>query len=228
MNAGFGEVDGQIAQVLGGRKAESPGETFITRKAICLEVPHERAEQGAGIQCQAHPLIVCAVGRLRFLAAALGNHVVGGLDHDCHDPGGFAIVVGHRAVIEVHPDVFGDAIAQQHQLLAVIGQGTAGQAGIDHVAVELGDLRPAQLNRGAQQIRMTPTGKDRIGVVVDHVPLMPPQHDNRYRRGQQHLHGAAQAGGPGLEWPQLGVAPVERANPRGHFTPPPLTPMAIV
>ena len=82
MNAGFGEVDGQIAQVLGSRKAESPGETFITRKAICLEVPHERAEQGAGNLCQAHPLIVCAVGRLRFLAAALGNHVVGGLDHD--------------------------------------------------------------------------------------------------------------------------------------------------
>ncbi|VVN48382.1 hypothetical protein PS662_06105 [Pseudomonas fluorescens] len=159
VNPRFGEFGWQVAEVAFGRIGEGAGKALIAGQQIALDVPHERAEQSPGIQRQAHSFIVGAIGVFGLLAPALGDHMVGGFDHHRHDPGRLAAVIGHRAVIEVKPDILGNAVAQQHQFFIVIGQGAAGQTGIDHVPVEFGDFRPAQFHRRAQQIRVSASGE---------------------------------------------------------------------
>ncbi|MNG00178.1 hypothetical protein D3C84_831050 [compost metagenome] len=115
------------------------------------------------------------------MAQTLGDHELGGIDHHRHDTGGATVIVGNRAVVEIQPDVFRYAVAQQHQFLVAIRQGAARQAGINHVAIEFGNFRPTQLHRGTQQVRMTPAGKLRVGVVIDHVAGPAPEHHHWQR-----------------------------------------------
>ena len=48
------------------------------------------------------------------------------------------------------------------------------QADLHHPAVEVCDFRPALQHLGAQQMGMPPSGKDRIGIVVDHDAVAAP------------------------------------------------------
>ena len=162
-----------------------------------------------------------------FLAHSFGFHMLGGLVHDHQDPGRLLVVIGDGAVGQVHPDLFRHAVTQQLQRKIAVGQGAARQARIQHMPVEIGDLRPAQLHRRAQQVGMPAAGKHRIAVVVNHVARRPPQHHHRHGRGQQHLHTAAQAAGPFFNRPKLGRRPVEGADPLGHFTAPTFTTVGI-
>jgi len=93
--------------------------------------------------------------------------------------------------------------------------------------VEIGDFRPAQFHRHTEQVRVTAAGEPRVGVVVDHVAGLAPEHDHRQRRGQHQLHGAAQAGRPGFKRAQVGLAPVKGADASGHLALPTVTPVAI-
>ncbi len=163
----------------------------------------------------------------QFLAQALGMHVLGGFHHNRQHPGWLLIVPGDGAVIEVQPDGFRLAVTQQHQVFVVKRQGTARQAGVDHVAIELGHLRPAQLHRRAEQVRMPAAGKHRIAVVVDHVAGPPPQHHHRHGRGQHHLHVAGQAGAPGVNRAKIRGGPIESTDTLGHFTGPAFTAVGV-
>ncbi|MNN45359.1 hypothetical protein D3C81_1596890 [compost metagenome] len=147
MDARLGDVLREVAKILIRRIGERAGESLVCRQRVVFHVPDKRAEQGPGIQRQTHPLVVGAVSTFGFLPPAFGVHELGGFHHHRHHSGRLAVIIGHRAVIQVHPDVFGDAIAQQHQLFIAKRQGAAGQAGIDHMPVEIGDFRPAQLHR---------------------------------------------------------------------------------
>lgn len=162
-----------------------------------------------------------------FLAQALGDHMFGGLHHNRQHSARPLVIAGYRAVIQVHPDFFRAAVAQQFQGQIAVGQSAASQAGVDHMAVEVGDFRPAQFHRHPQQIRVTATGKHRIAVVVDHVTRRPPQHHHGHRRGQHHLHGTHQAAGPVVQRAEVGAGPVESTNPLGHFPSPAFTAVGI-
>lgn len=107
--------------------------------------------------------------------------MVSGVDHHRHDPGRVPVIIGDGTVIKIHPDVFGDTVTQQHQGFVVIGQGPARKADIHHMPIEFGDLWPTQFHRGTQQVRMAPTGKPRVGIVIDHVTGSAPQHHHRQR-----------------------------------------------
>ena len=209
------------------RQEERLRETRIAGQQVGLQVPDEQAAHGAGVQRQVQALVGVAVGGLGFLAAALGNHPFGGLHHDRHDPGRRTVVARHRAVVEVHPDVFRLAVTQQYQLLVAVGEGAAGQAGVHHVAVEFGDFRPAQLHRRTEQVRMAASGEHRVGVVVDHVAGTAPKHHQRHWRAEQELHGIAQAVRPAFQRPKLGGGPVEGADTLGHLATPALATVAL-
>ncbi|MNH23811.1 hypothetical protein D3C79_837230 [compost metagenome] len=120
------------------------GKTLIARQHVGLDVPDKRAEQCTGVQRQAHPFVVGAVGVFSRLSPTFGDHPIRGFHHHGHDPGRASVIVGYRAVVEVHPDIFRNPVTQQHQFFVAIGQGAARQAGVDHVAIELGNFRPTQ------------------------------------------------------------------------------------
>ncbi|MNZ91567.1 hypothetical protein D3C78_1105550 [compost metagenome] len=217
----------QERQRLIGRIGKRPGKSLVPGQQIGLDVPDKGAQQGPGVERQAHSFVIGAVGRFGLLAQPLGRHVGRGLhDHRQH-PGRHPVVIGHRAVIEVHEHRFGLAVAQQFQLFIAKGQRATGQAGVEHLAIELGDFRPAELNRRAEQVRMPATGKHRIGVVVDHVAGLAPEQHQGNGRGQQQLHRTAQARRPGIDAAQFREGPVERTNTPGHFTVPATAPMTL-
>ena len=67
-------------------------------------------------------------------------------DDDGDDPSRFASLVQDRRIIQVHPNLFGPAMAIERQLKILVGQGFSGQADLHDVIVEVGDLRPALSN----------------------------------------------------------------------------------
>ncbi|MCY1431992.1 hypothetical protein D9M71_479740 [compost metagenome] len=196
MDPAFSDFLRQVLQVLPGWIRERASEALVTRHHVGLDVPDKGTEQGAGVQRQAYPFVVGAVGVFSRLSPVFGDHPIGGFHHHGHDPGRAPVIVGHRAVVEVHPDIFRNPVTQQHQFFVAIGQGAARQAGVDHVAIEFGDLGPTQFHGGAEQVRMTPTGKLGISVVIDHVPGLAPEHHHRQWGREHQLHRAAQAPGP--------------------------------
>ncbi|MNX83662.1 hypothetical protein D3C86_1154340 [compost metagenome] len=196
MDPPFDDLLRQVAQVLPGWIRERASESLITRQHVGLDVPDKGTEQGTGVQCQAYPLVIRTISVFSHLSALLGYHPLRGFHHHGHDPGGTSVIVSHRAVVEVHPDIFRNPVTQQHQFFVAIGQGAARQAGVDHVAIEFGDLGPTQFHGGAEQVRMTPTGKLGISVVIDHVPGLAPEHHHRQWGREHQLHRAAQAPGP--------------------------------
>ena len=107
---------------------------------------------------------------LRFVQQpAIGGHLGGGLHHHSQHPARLRLVVQHRREIQVHPDLFGlTGLAVQRQLLVLVLQGAAGQAGAHHMLVEVDDFRPGIPHRDAQLRQLPSAGKSGVGVVVDH------------------------------------------------------------
>ncbi len=95
-------------------------------------------------------------------APLLCENLAGRLEDDRDDTGRSAVVFRDGTVMQVHPHVFGAAVAVQCQAFVGIGKGRAGQAGIDHVAIEIGDLRPAFFHQLTEQKRMTPARETRV------------------------------------------------------------------
>jgi hypothetical protein len=164
-----------------------------------------------------HALEHAAGARLALAQRGLGMHALGGLDDDRQHAGGAAALVEHRGVVEVHPHRLGFAVAVQHQLLVLEGQGAAGQADLHHVVVEVRHLGPALAHLGAQQLRMTAAREHRVGVVVDHEAGLAPQHHDRHRRAQQQAGRGPQALRPGGDRPERGALPGEVAHQAAQF-----------
>jgi len=112
----------------------------------------------------------------------IGPHTIRGFDHDGHDAGGFAALIEDWRVIEVHPDLLGQAAAVKRQFLVAIGERAASEAHLHHMVVEIGYFGPAFAHFRAEQLRMTPAREHRIGVIVDHDAVVTPQHHNGYWR----------------------------------------------
>jgi len=117
-----------------------------------------------------------------FLLPPLGDDALGCLDDDGDDASGRAVILDHGAVVKIHPDVFGGAVAEQNEFLVLVGQRAAREASVDDVAIEIGNLWPALLDGRPEQKRMAAARENRIGVVVDHMSSVPPQHHERYGR----------------------------------------------
>ena len=150
---------------------------------------------------------------------AFGAHLGRGLDHDRDHADDGALRVHDRRVVEVHPDLLRLAAAVQGQLVVAPGPGGAVQAGAHRLAVEFRDFGPALAHLGAEQARVAGAGEARIGLVVDHDPILAPQGDDRNRRPQDQLDRGAQDRRPAGDRPQAGPAPVEFVDdPAQHTT----------
>ena len=87
----------------------------------------------------------------------------------------------------------------QCQFLIAVRQGVAGHTDLHDIVVELGDLGPPLANLASQQLRMSASGKDRIGIVVDHDAVFAPEQDNRHWRMEQYADRGFQALRPGFD-----------------------------
>ncbi len=151
------------------------------------------------------------------LQFAFGQDLLRGFDDDGDDAGGPAAFVGHRRIVEVHPHLFGFAGAVECQFLVGVCQGLARQPDLHDIVVEVGDLGPALANLRSQKLRVAAAGEHRIGVVIDHVAVFAPQHDDRHGRAQQDAGGSAQAFRPRRDRTQRRVAPVEIGDQTAGF-----------
>ena len=104
----------------------------------------------------------------------------GGLDDNRDDAARLALLIEHWGVIEMHPDLFGPAAPIKGQFLVFVGKRATRQTDSHNVVIEVRDLRPALSHFGAEQHRMARTSKYRIGIVVYHDAIFPPQKNNRY------------------------------------------------
>ncbi len=143
---------------------------------------------------------------------AFGQDTLGRLNHHGDDPGRPAQFVQHRRIVEIHPRRLGLAVAMQRQLLVLVLQRAAGQAGLHDIVVEIGDLGPALTHLGAQKLGMATAGKHRIGVVIQHDAVFVPQHDDRHRRAQQQVQRRAQRARPGVDGTDRGLRPIVIGN----------------
>jgi hypothetical protein len=80
----------------------------------------------------------------------------------------------------MHPDLFWPAAPIEGQFLVFVGKRATRQTDSHDVVIEVRDLRPALSHFGAEQRRMARTDKHRIGIVVYHDAIFPPQKNNRY------------------------------------------------
>ena len=183
-------------------------------------VQHPCAEHRAGIERELQPLVGLVQFGLGALPPAFGEHARGGFDDHRQHAGRRAAVVGDRAVVEIHPHVFGFAVAQQHQFLVAIRQRAARETRGHDMPVEVGDFRPAVFDRAAEQIGMPSAREDRVGVVVDHVAGLAPQQHQRHRRGEQQLDGGSQTARPVFDGAEAGGGPVECADALRHLPAP--------
>ncbi len=144
--------------LLGPAQRRFPG--GVGRFEIALRI--ERAEQvGADLPGQAARLgalddLALEVG-IEFAQAGLalaqrrvGLHPLGRFDHRADHARRSAALVEHRPVVQVHPDLFRRARAVQGQFLVLVGQGSAVQADLHDVVVEVGHLGPALADIAAQ------------------------------------------------------------------------------
>jgi len=137
--------------------------------------------------------------RFVLLHLALGSDPQRSFNDHANDPRGLAALSEHRRVVEVHEDLLGCPKAMQRQFLIAVREGVAGHANLHDVVVELRDLGPPLANLASQQLRMSASGKDRIGIVVDHDAVFAPEQDDRYRRMEQYADGGFQARRPGFD-----------------------------
>ncbi len=223
--AGHGPRDA-LHGLLGG-DGEGAGKAFVAGERVGFDVPYPGAEYGTGVERQLQTFVGFAQCGFGTLPRAFREHPPGGLDHDRDHAGRRAAVVGHGAVVQIHPHVFGLAVAQQHEFLVTVRQRAAGEARVHDVAVERGHFRPAQLDRATEQVRMPAASEFRVSVVVDHVSLLAPQHHERQGRAEYKLHGGDQTLLPSVDRAQFSRAPVERPDAFGHFPFPTGTAMVV-
>jgi hypothetical protein len=150
--------------------------------------------------------------------AAGGQDPFGRLDYDGHHPGRGSAVVEHGRVVEVHPDLLGLAVAVERELLVLVGQRAATQPDLHDVVVECGDFRPAIAHLGAEDPGMPAAGEHRIGVVVDHDAVGPPQQHHRHCRVDQKAGDGLEAGGPLTDRTERRGRPVEGPNQAGQLS----------
>jgi hypothetical protein len=114
--------------------------------------------------------------------AAIGLYALGRLDDDRDHARRLTVLVEDRGIVQVHPDLLRTAVPVKSQLLVPVGEGFARKHHLHDIVVEVRDLAPALANLGAEEIRVTPAGKDGIGVVVQHDAVLAPKHDDRHGR----------------------------------------------
>ena len=155
---------------------------------------------------------------LGFIGHPIGAHALGGLDDDGEHAGWQAVLAQDRAVVQGQRDLLRHALAIKHQLLIGEGERSPGQPLRHDVAVEIGDLRPALQYLGAEEPRVAAAGEARIGIVVDHDPVRPPQQDHGYGRPQQHVGDGLQRLRPLVPGPQARGRPVEGPDQRPQLS----------
>ena len=150
--------------------------------------------------------------------AAAGQNPFGRLDDDGHHAGRGSALVEHRRVVEVHPDLLGLAATVERELLVLVGQRAATQPDLHDVVVECGDFRPAIAHLGPKDPGMPAAGEHRIGVIVDHDAVGPPQHHHRHCRVDQKAGDGLEAGGPLPNRTKRRGRPVEGPNQAGQLS----------
>jgi hypothetical protein len=73
----------------------------------------------------------------------------------------------------------------QHELLVLERKCATFKAHSHYVVIEVSNLRPAQAHLGAQQLGMTATSEGRIGIVIDHRTLLPPEQHHGHPGAKQ-------------------------------------------
>ncbi len=96
---------------------------------------------------------------LAILESALGNHALGGFNHDCDHAGRLACFVQDGRIVQVHPDLLWTAVSTKREFLISIGQGAAAQAHLHDMVVEVGDLGPTVAHFRAKQLGMSAARK---------------------------------------------------------------------
>ena len=101
----------------------------------------------------------------------------------------------------------------QGELLVPVGQRAAGKTDLENVSVEFGDLGPpAAQHLLSEQTGVATARKDGIGIVVNHHPIVTPQHHHGDRRAHEDADRRAQAHRPLRDGTQAGGGPVETGD----------------
>ncbi|RDI57963.1 hypothetical protein DES45_106277 [Microvirga subterranea] len=151
---------------------------------------------------------------------ALGQDALGRLHHDGQNAARLARLVDDGAVVQVHPYLLGRAVPVERQLLVAIGERAARHSDPHHVGVEIRDLRPAFENLGPEKARMPSARKHRVGIVVDHDPVRPPEEHHGDRGPQHDADRGPEALGPKIHRTDRRAAPVEGLHEGRHLPAP--------
>jgi hypothetical protein len=100
-------------------------------------------------------------GKIVFaiLQRPLGDHALGGLDHDGDHARRLSGFVENRGIGQIHPDPLRPAVPIERQLLIPVVQGAATQPYLHDMVVEVGNLGPSIAHFRSQQLWMSAAGK---------------------------------------------------------------------
>src|SRR3569623_1133702 len=142
-------------------------EASIGKKSICLHMPIECAHHSRSVESLAQSLLGLSQRPFR-------SNTFRSFNDNSENASGTAVLIKHRAVIEIHPDLFWETFSVERKFLVAVRKRIPAHAHSHHVVVEGRDFGPALSHVRSEKSGVTFTCKVRVSIVVKHDPVLPP------------------------------------------------------